>query len=146
MKFIVPCIILFFFASPVCFSQDMPDPIQMDKIKEDLQKIKDQIEREKRVNAVDSTVFKQTQLDQLVNSLDPIPEPHYNTNPANGPVAPKGVYNTSDTSKILIDEEVFNGRKSNTPNAITNESKLLIVLAIMGVSILGLIGYIIKKK
>jgi hypothetical protein len=137
------------------FSQDTFnafDPIQVDKAKEDWEKIKKTIVTENENKSQQSQnlpgINKQpnSQLDELIQTLQPVTNPHLSTNPATSNIAPKGVYNTSDESKILIDEVVFEGKKSYDKSSNSNESNLLIAVIVMGISILGLVIYVITKK
>lgn len=60
---------------------------------------------------------KTSQLDELIQSLTPVGSPHVSTNPLTTPVAPTGVYNTSDFSKINVDQEVTNTTFRNMWNS-----------------------------
>lgn len=143
---------LFILFSLDCFSQDTLnaiDPIQIQEANEKWEKLKNAIELQNAVppqGIINDTPHQPSQLDELIKSLHPVTDNSVNTNPATGPIAPSGVYNTSDTSNILIDEEVYNGVKNFEHKKNANESNLLIVVAIMGACILGLVGYIVLRK
>jgi len=145
-------IILFILFSFACYSQDTLndiDPIQIQEVNEKLEKLKKAIEMENavsRVNTSNNEPQHPSQLDDLVKSLQPVTDHSVNTNPATGAIAPSGIYNTSDTSKILIDEELINDAKKSNHAPINNISNLLIIISMLVACILGLVGYIIWKN
>lgn len=107
-------------------------------------KVKTSIEKNNNGVTLPNTSKQQeeTELDQLVESLKKPPSYSPNTNPATNPnIAPKGVYNTSETSKINIDDEIF---ESPTKKDNINQTALAI-FSIFIVSLLA-IGVLIARS
>ncbi|WP_126244377.1 hypothetical protein [Chitinophaga rhizosphaerae] len=138
--------LLFLCLNSSAYSQqpvDALDPMTLEKNKDDLEKIKASIERSNTGPTIQdySTSKEKTELDQLIESLEPGNGPHASSNPATTPIAPTGIYNTSDTSKINFDDEIFKSSNENNNNQGT-----LVVFSIVIISTLAIVVLILKLK
>ncbi|RPD38502.1 hypothetical protein [Chitinophaga barathri] len=133
------------------FQSYNPDKIKEEiskenRLEEDMKKLREYDEKRNisypTIQGNDSPQ-KKTELDQLIESLESDNGPNMSSNPATHPVAPKGVYNTSDTSKINTDAEIFAPAESSEKK---NNHNTLILVGVIAFISLAIIVITISSK